>query len=48
MISRNVKISEEGAGDHFEMFNRSLLNRRVFDWLDTTFALAGGPGGAGG
>jgi alpha-beta hydrolase superfamily lysophospholipase len=24
----------EGAGDHCEMQNRSLLNRRVFDWLD--------------
>lgn len=24
----------EGAGDHCEMGNRSLLNRRVFDWLD--------------
>ncbi len=25
----------EGAGGHCEMGNRSLLNRRVFDWLDT-------------
>jgi hypothetical protein len=25
----------EGASDHCEMNNRSLLNRRVFDWLDT-------------
>lgn len=24
----------DGAGDHCEMGNRSLLNRRVFDWLD--------------
>lgn len=24
----------EGAGDHCEMGNRSLLNRRVIDWLD--------------
>ena len=24
----------EGAGDHCEMMNRSLLNRRVLDWLD--------------
>ncbi|MCW5893122.1 MAG: alpha/beta fold hydrolase [bacterium] len=24
----------EGAGDHCEMRNRSLLNRRVLDWLD--------------
>lgn len=28
----------EGAGDHCEMQNRSLLNRRVFDWLDTVMA----------
>jgi alpha-beta hydrolase superfamily lysophospholipase len=28
--------SAEGAGDHCEMKNRSLLNRRVFDWLDMT------------
>ncbi len=25
----------EGAGDHCEMGNRSLLDQRVFDWLDT-------------
>jgi len=24
----------EGAGDHCEMYNRSLLNRRALDWLD--------------
>ncbi len=24
----------EGAGEHCEMMNRSLLNRRAFDWLD--------------
>jgi alpha-beta hydrolase superfamily lysophospholipase len=24
----------EGAGDHCEMMNRSLLNRRTLDWLD--------------
>ena len=24
----------EGAGEHCEMLNRSLLHRRVFDWLD--------------
>ena len=24
----------EGAGEHCEMMNRSLLNRRVLDWLD--------------
>lgn len=28
----------EGAGDHCEMMNRSLLNRRVLDWLDATLA----------
>jgi pimeloyl-ACP methyl ester carboxylesterase len=26
----------QGAGDHCEMQNRSLLNRRVLDWLDIT------------
>ena len=25
----------EGAGDHCEVRNRSLLDQRVFDWLDT-------------
>lgn len=29
--------SEEGAGVHCEMRNRSLLNRRVLDWLDEKF-----------
>ena len=24
----------DGAGDHCEMRNRSMLNRRAFDWLD--------------
>jgi len=28
----------EGAGEHCEMLNRSLVNRRVFDWLDGVFA----------
>lgn len=28
----------EGADGHCEMQNRSLLNRRVFDWLDEQFA----------
>jgi alpha-beta hydrolase superfamily lysophospholipase len=28
----------EGAGAHCEMGNRSLLNRRVLDWLDEQFA----------
>ncbi|BCP55159.1 hypothetical dipeptidyl aminopeptidase/ acylaminoacyl-peptidase related protein [Kaistia sp. 32K] len=27
----------EGAGDHCEMMNRSLLNQRVLDWLDEVF-----------
>jgi alpha-beta hydrolase superfamily lysophospholipase len=30
--------STEGAGSHCEMMNRSPLNRRVLDWLDTVFA----------
>jgi pimeloyl-ACP methyl ester carboxylesterase len=29
----------EGAGDHCEMMNRSLLNRRTLDWLDETLGL---------
>jgi predicted alpha/beta-fold hydrolase len=28
----------EGAGMHVEAFNRSLLNTRVYDWLDDIFA----------
>lgn len=28
----------EGAGMHVETFNRSLLNTRVYDWLDEIFA----------
>lgn len=31
----------EGAGDHCEMHHRSLVNRRVLDWLDETFAVRG-------
>lgn len=27
----------EGAGEHCEMMNRSLVNRRAFDWLDEQF-----------
>ena len=27
----------QGAGDHCEMGNRSLLNRRSLDWLDGQF-----------
>jgi hypothetical protein len=27
--------ASRGAGDHCEMTNRSLLNRKVFDWLDS-------------
>jgi dienelactone hydrolase len=30
--------AEEGAADHCEMRNRSLLNRRSFAWLDAVFA----------
>ncbi len=30
--------ASEGAGDHCEMGNRSLLNRRVLDWLDGVMA----------
>lgn len=29
--------SAEGAGTHVEAFNRSLLNARVYDWLDELF-----------
>lgn len=29
----------EGAGDHCEMTNRSLLNRRTLDWLDQTLKI---------
>jgi alpha-beta hydrolase superfamily lysophospholipase len=29
--------ASEGAGEHCEMKNRSLLNRRVLDWLDGIF-----------
>ncbi|TCL74690.1 alpha/beta fold hydrolase [Rhizobium sp. BK251] len=29
----------EGAGDHCEMGNRSLLNRRALDWLDATLGV---------
>lgn len=29
----------EGAGDHCEMKNRSLVNNRVLDWLDATLAV---------
>jgi alpha-beta hydrolase superfamily lysophospholipase len=31
--------SSEGAGDHCEMQNRSLLNRKAFDWLDEQFSI---------
>ncbi|HEY3674964.1 MAG TPA: alpha/beta fold hydrolase [Candidatus Tumulicola sp.] len=27
----------DGAGDHCELYNRPLLNARVFDWLDHAF-----------
>ncbi|MGD8166110.1 alpha/beta hydrolase family protein [Herbiconiux sp. P16] len=29
----------EGAGTHCEMMNRSLVNRRALDWLDTVFGV---------
>jgi hypothetical protein len=31
----------EGAGEHCEMHNRSLVNRRALDWLDKTFGVTG-------
>jgi len=31
----------EGAGDHCEMQNRSLFNRRMLDWLDETLRMTG-------
>ena len=40
---RDVTVLEfsaaEGAGGHCSMRNRSLLNRRVLDWLDDTLHL---------
>jgi hypothetical protein len=30
-------MAADGAGDHCELYNRSLLNARVFDWLDAVF-----------
>ena len=30
----------EGAGDHCEMRNRTLLDQRVFDWLDDALSTA--------
>ena len=30
--------TSEGAGDHYEMRNRNLLDQRVFDWLDDVLA----------
>jgi alpha-beta hydrolase superfamily lysophospholipase len=29
----------EGAGEHCEMYNRSLVNRRALDWLDETLGV---------
>src|SRR5690606_31775428 len=29
----------EGAGDHCEMRNRSLVNHRALDWLDQVFSV---------
>jgi pimeloyl-ACP methyl ester carboxylesterase len=34
--------ADEGAGDHCEMMNRSLLNRRTLDWLDGVLGLEAG------
>jgi pimeloyl-ACP methyl ester carboxylesterase len=31
----------EGAGEHCEMHNRSLVNRRTLDWLDETLGVTG-------
>lgn len=31
----------EGAGDHCEMRNRTLLNQRALDWLDDRFGISG-------
>jgi dienelactone hydrolase len=31
----------EGAGEHREMYNRSLVNRRALDWLDETLGVTG-------
>jgi alpha-beta hydrolase superfamily lysophospholipase len=31
--------ASDGAGDHCEMQNRSLLNRKVLDWLDEQFSI---------
>ena len=31
----------EGAGEHCEMTNRTLLNRRALDWLDDTLSARG-------
>ena len=31
----------DGAGDHCEIFNRSLANRVILDWLDDTLGTAG-------
>jgi hypothetical protein len=31
-------IAAEGAGDHCEMMNRSLVNRAMLDWLDGVLA----------
>ena len=37
-IEYGAAFDAEGAGAHCEMGNRSLLNRRVLDWLDEQFA----------
>jgi hypothetical protein len=30
-------VAADGAGDHCEMMNRSMLNRKALDWLDGVF-----------
>jgi alpha-beta hydrolase superfamily lysophospholipase len=32
--------ASEGADTHVEQLNRSVLNSRVFDWLDEIFEMA--------
>jgi hypothetical protein len=39
MRERLIKFTAaEGAGDHCEMMNRSLVNRAVLEWLDEILA----------
>jgi alpha-beta hydrolase superfamily lysophospholipase len=34
----------DGAGDHCEIFNRSMANRKILDWLDDTLITTRNPG----